>query len=124
MTTLAHLVGRACGRAEARKVVQDLCALLSVAPIDAAVLQRAMVLPLDDFDDAVTAAAAEAAGCEAILTRDVSGFADSPVPGVEPQLWLALFEEGARDSSESELHEPREQCFPRGKVGARRRRPG
>lgn len=124
VTTLAYLVGRSRGRVEARKVVQDLCALFSIAPVDAAVLQRAMVLPLDDFEDAVTAAAAEAAGCEAILTRDASGFADAPVPGVEPQLWLALLEEGAKDPSESEVHEPRAQGFPRGKVGARRRRPG
>ena len=124
VTTLAYLVGRARGRAEARKVVQDLCALFSIAPVGAAVLQRAMVLPLDDFEDAVTAAAAEAAGCEAILTRDASGFGDSPVPGVEPQLWLALLEEGAKDSSGSEVHEPQAQGFPRRKVGARRRRPG
>ncbi len=124
VTTLAYLVGRARGRAEARKVVQDLCALFSIAPVDAAVLQRAIVLPLDDFEDAVTAAAAEAAGCEAILTRDASGFADSPVPGVEPQLWLALIDERAKDSSESEVHEPRAQGFPRRKVGARRKRPG
>lgn len=122
VTTLAYLVGRGRGKAEARRVVQDLCALFTIAPVDAAVIQRAIVLPLEDFEDAVTAAAAEAAGCEAILTRDASGFVDSPVPAVEPRLWLALLAEGAKDLPESEVHEPRAQVLPRGKVGARRRR--
>ena len=123
VTTLAYLVGRARGRAEARRVVQDLCALSTIAQVDEAVIQRAIVLSLDDFEDAVTAAAAEAAGCEAILTRDAAGFTDSPVPGVEPKLWLALLETEAEGNPESEVHEPRVPGLARRKVAARRRRP-
>jgi predicted nucleic acid-binding protein len=123
VTTLAYLVGRARGRAEARKVVQDLCALFTIARVDEAVIQRAIVLSLDDLEDAVTAAAAEAAGCEAILTRDAAGFTDSPVPGVEPKLWLALLETEADGSPESEVHEPQASGRARREVAARRRRP-
>lgn len=124
LTTLAYLVGRARGRGEARKIVQDLCALFTIAPVDAGVIQRAIVLSLDDFEDAVTAAAAEAAGCEAILTRDASGFVESPVPGVEPRLWLALLEQEATTTPEPEVHEPPTSRPPRGKTGGRRSRRG
>lgn len=122
VTTLAYLVGRARGKAEARRVVQDLCALFTIAPVDEAVIQRALVLSLDDFEDAVTAAAAEAARCEAILTRDVGGFSESPVPGVEPALWLALLEEEPNASPASEVHEPPMSGLARRKVGLRRGR--
>lgn len=123
VTTLAYLVGRARGKAEARRTVQDLCALFTIAPVDELVIQRAIVLSLDDFEDAVTAAAAEAAGCEAILTRDAAGFADSPVPGVEPALWLALLEAEAAGNPDSEVHEPGAQTLPRRRVGQRPTRP-
>ena len=67
--------------------------------------------------------AAEAAGCEAILTRDAAGFADSPVPGVEPALWLALLEAEAAGNPDSEVHEPGAQTLPRRRVGQRPTRP-
>ena len=122
VTTLAYLVGRARGRAEVNRIVQDLCVLFTIAPVDEAVIQRAIVLSLEDFEDAVTAAAAEATGCEAILTRDAAGFADSPVPGIEPALWLAVLEEEAEGSPESEVHEPRAPSAPRRGLGKGRRR--
>ena len=106
VTTLAYLVGRVRGKAEAKRVVQDLCALFRLAPVDQAVLQRAMLLPCDDFEDAVSAAAAEATGCEAILTRDGSGFRGSPVPAIEPTLWLTLLREVGEESPDWEVHEP------------------
>ncbi len=122
VTTLAYLVGRARGKAEARKVVQDLCALFTIAPVDQAMIQRAMVLPLDDFEDAVTAAAAEAAGCAAILTRDAAGFTGSPIPGMDPTLWLALLADEGQSHPESEVHEPRTEAQARAK-SPRRRKP-
>jgi hypothetical protein len=44
---------------------------------------RALGLGWPDFEDAVCAAAAEASGCQAIVTRDPDGFPDSPVPVVD-----------------------------------------
>jgi hypothetical protein len=46
--------------------------------------RRALALGWPDFEDAVCAAAAEAAGCQAIVTRDLDGFPASPLPVVDP----------------------------------------
>jgi hypothetical protein len=45
---------------------------------------------LAGIKDAVCAASAEAAGCEAIVTQDPAGFPDSPLPIVDPAAALGL----------------------------------
>ena len=97
-TTIFYLVARHRGRDEARRVIADLLAVFGVAAEDEPIVRRAAGLEMPDFEDAVGAAAAEAAGCEAIVTRDAAGFAASPVPAIDPSLALALLAE--------EVHEP------------------
>jgi predicted nucleic acid-binding protein len=89
VTTVFYLVSKARGRAVAREVIGDLLAVFGVAAVDEQVVRRATALDLADFEDAVTAAAAEAAGCEAVITRDPVGFAGSPIRAVEPLVALA-----------------------------------
>jgi hypothetical protein len=64
-----------------------------VAAVDAQVLSGALALQWDDFEDAVTAAAAKRAGCHALITRNPRDFKGSPVrvltPG-ETVAWLSL----------------------------------
>ena len=97
-TTIFYLVAKRRGRVAAREVVSDLLAVFGVAAVDEAVLRRAAALDLADFEDAVGAAAAEAAACDAIVTRDPSGFRGSPVQALEPLLVLAALD--------AEIHEP------------------
>ena len=92
VTTLFYLFLRARGAASARRAVADLLAVFRVAAVDQAVLQRALALGWPDFEDAVCAAAAEAAGCNFIVTRDPAGFRGSPVPTVDPATALMLFD--------------------------------
>lgn len=84
VTTIFYLLERAHDAAFARSGVERLLSVFDVAAIDGAVLRRALVLGWPDFEDAVCAAAAEATGCEAIVTRDPDGFPDSPVSVVDP----------------------------------------
>lgn len=111
-TTLFYLVAKVRGRGGARAVVTDLLQIFGVAPVDEQVLRRASALDLADFEDAVAAAAAEAVGCECVVTRDPDGFAGSPVDALEPVAALALLE--------SEVHEP---ATPYGRRRRRRGRP-
>ncbi len=88
-TTIFYLVAKAKGRETARRVIAELLAVFEVAPVDEPVLRRATALDLPDFEDAVSAAAAEAAGCEVVVTRDPRGFAAAPIEAIEPRLALA-----------------------------------
>ena len=91
LTTVFYLLEKARDAAFARSGVERLISVFGVAPIDDKVVRRALVLGWPDFGDAVCAAAAEASGCEAIVTRDPDGFPDSPVPVVDPAgalIWI------------------------------------
>lgn len=55
---------------------------------DKTILLRARTLPMTDFEDAVVAASAEAAGCDYVVSRNVPDFAGSPVPAVTPADFL------------------------------------
>ena len=94
VTTLFYLLARARGAVAARRAIGDLLSVFKVAAVDHAVIQRALTLSWKDFEDAVCAAAAEAAGCDLIVTRDPLGFKGSPVPSVDPATAWALFAPG------------------------------
>ena len=90
MTTLFYFARKKLGSAPATRELRELLALVDVVAVGRPVLERAMSLPIADFEDAVIAAAAEACGAEALVTRDVRGFAESAVPVHTPREWLAL----------------------------------
>jgi predicted nucleic acid-binding protein len=95
VTTLFYLVKQAKGPAAARRALDGVLAVFGVASVDERVLRRALSLGWSDFEDAVCAAAAEAAGCDVIVSRDPEGFPDSPVPVVDPVTALSLLGGGA-----------------------------
>jgi predicted nucleic acid-binding protein len=84
ITTIFYLIEKARGAEFARRGVERLISVFGVAPVNEAVVHRALALAWRDFEDAVCAAAAEASGCEVIVTRDPSGFPDAPLPVVDP----------------------------------------
>jgi predicted nucleic acid-binding protein len=102
VTTLFYLVRQGKGAAAARRAVDAVLSVFGVAPSDEAVLRRALSLGWTDFEDAVCAAAAEAAGCDLIVTRDPRGFRGSPVPVVDAATALSLLEEGRGPEGVSE----------------------
>ena len=102
VTTLFYLVKQAKGPAAARRAVEAVLSAFGVAPADESVLRRALSLGWADFEDAVCAAAAEAAGCDLIVTRDPGGFRGSPVPVVDATTALSLLEEAGGPEGVSE----------------------
>lgn len=89
VTTIHYLAERAVGRRAARSHVGTLLALFDVAPVNGAVLSRALVSPLGDYEDAVLCEAALAASAEGIVTRDTEGFAGAALPAYTPEELLA-----------------------------------
>lgn len=91
-TTLFYLVARAKGPVAARKTLASLIAVFGVAAVDEPVVRRAVALDWRDFEDAVSAAAAERSGCDAIVTRDPSGFRGCSLPVLSAETAVALLD--------------------------------
>jgi len=89
LTTVYYVLAKARDRAFARRGVEALLTVFSVAPVDEPVLRRAVALDWPDFEHAVCAAAAEIAGCHAVVTRDPGGFQEPPVRVLDPGTALA-----------------------------------
>jgi len=90
ITTIHYLVRRELGVAIAKRTVASILRIFDVATVDAAVIQEALRLSLPDFEDSVTAAAAQLAGCDVIVTRDPKGFRGSPVRILTPEAVLPM----------------------------------
>jgi len=90
ITTIHYLVRRELGNARAKRTVAAVLRIFDVATVDATVIQEALQLSLPDFEDSVTAAAAQLAGCDVIVTRDPKGFRGSPVRTLTPEAVLPI----------------------------------
>jgi predicted nucleic acid-binding protein len=91
VTTLHYLNARAVGSRMARETTEGLLSVFDVAAVDDLVLKAALALGWTDFEDAVTAAAARRARCDALVTRNPKDFANSPVrvlTSSEAAAWL------------------------------------
>jgi predicted nucleic acid-binding protein len=122
VTTVFYVTARQRDARFARRVLQDVLSVAAVAAVDDAVLRRALASPCPDFEDAVCLAAAEAAGCAMLVTRDPAGYRGAALPILDPGAAVALFSGEPPDAVE-ERSRPRR---PPAKAGAappiRRRR--
>ena len=90
VTTIHYLVRKEKSTAQAKAIVSAILRVFGVAAVGSAVIQEALDLSCPDFEDAVTAAAARAARCDCIVSRDPKGYRGSPVRSLSPDALLAL----------------------------------
>ena len=90
LTTVDYLACKQVSCEQSRAMLRDLLALCGVAPVTRAVLDAALRSPMPDFEDAVLAAAAQAHGAQAVITRNVRDFALSELLIYSPVQWLAM----------------------------------
>lgn len=94
VTTIYYLVRtNVRNEATARRAMASLLRVFKVALVDDRVIQTALSMNSPDFEDAVSAAAALAAGCELIVTRDPAGFRGSAIEVVTPGKAVARLDE-------------------------------
>lgn len=90
LTTIHYVVSQAKDRHAAAAAVTDLLRFLEVVPIEKVDFSQALVLPMDDCEDAVQAAAALKIGADYIVTRDEKGFGGLSIPSVNSGEILSL----------------------------------
>jgi predicted nucleic acid-binding protein len=95
VTTLHYLNAKAVGVRMATETTDALLSVFDVAPVDEAVLRSACSLEWKDFEDAVTAAGAKRAKCDAVITRNPRDFKGAPVRVLTPAEAVAWLEASA-----------------------------
>ena len=88
VTNMFYILRRKVGREDAIKLLSAITQILRVASVTDEVINTALKSDMVDFEDAVTSAAADASGAEAIVTRNGSDFAKSRVPVLSPNQFL------------------------------------
>ncbi len=90
LTTVAYLTGKTFGKKPAVEQIRQLLRIFDIAAVTRSVLDAALAGHMSDFEDAVLAEAAHQAGAQAIITRNLKDFAQSPVRAYTPRQWLAM----------------------------------
>lgn len=80
ITTVFYLTAKPVGTVKAKEEIKKLMDLFEVAPVNRHVLQSALLLEFDDFEDAVIHEAAINVGVDAIVTRNLKDFKKSRLP--------------------------------------------
>jgi predicted nucleic acid-binding protein len=89
LTNLFYVSRRLIGTAKARAGVRMCLATFEIIPVGRSELERADTMAGSDLEDNVSLACALAAGLDAIVTRDSTGFAGSPIVVLSPAELLA-----------------------------------
>ncbi len=79
ISTVFYLAAKTVGTATAREEIRKLLALFEVAPVNRHVLESALALDFNDFEDAVIHEAACHVGADAIVTRNQKDFKKSRI---------------------------------------------
>ena len=74
---------------EVYKIIDELTALFTVAPVTAVTISGALSLRWKDFEDAVQFMAARESGAEFIITRNKDDYESSEIPCMSPADFIA-----------------------------------
>jgi predicted nucleic acid-binding protein len=93
LTTLFYIIRKYSNAEMARLHLAQLLLFLPIATVDQTVIEQALALPYDDFEDAVQMSAAVRAGAEYLITRDTVDFKAGPLTALQPAELLALIQD-------------------------------
>ena len=79
ITTVYYLAAKTLGAARAQEEIKKLLTLFEVAPVNRLVLESALAVDFNDFEDAVIHEAACHVGADAIITRNLKDFKKSRI---------------------------------------------
>jgi predicted nucleic acid-binding protein len=88
MEPLAERLNEREGRSKARTTLQQVCATLRVAPVDAGVMDGALALGMQHLDDAITLATARRLCATHLVTLNGPDFDDPTIQIQSPEEFL------------------------------------
>ncbi len=90
VTTLFYLLAKYGSPAGARVAVTEYMQFLAVATVDQHIIEQALQLSYNDFEDAVAMMAAVHAQAQFVVTRNAGHFKHGPLPALTPVEFLAI----------------------------------
>ncbi len=85
IATFYYVVSKELSDDRARDLVAFIMGFAVVVPTGTESIRYALSLPMGDFEDAMQVAAAQAAGVQYIITRNIRDFTNSPIPAITPE---------------------------------------
>ncbi len=82
--TVFYVAERMKTTAYARKLVKEILSVFRICALTETSLRAAILLPMDDYEDAAQAASAIAEDLDLIVTRDSGDYADLSIPALSP----------------------------------------
>ena len=91
VTTLSYfLVKEDKDRVIARTTITALMNLLTVIPVDEAVLRDSLLSPITDYENAVIEVSSMNAGIDCIISRNIADFKHSRIPAYTPEQFFLV----------------------------------
>ncbi len=87
--TVFYITERQHSTDYAFELLRSLMESFRIAPVDGVILKAAMKLPMKDFEDAVQVVSGQAQNVDVIVSRDLKGFANAPIPALTPAEFVA-----------------------------------
>lgn len=85
LDTIHYIIRKGKGYDTAKQVIQQCVETLVILPVDLHVVELALSLPGNDFEDNILIACAMINGLDLIVTRDPEGFKQSSVTAIDPK---------------------------------------
>ncbi len=85
ITNIYYIVRKVAGREVAQDAIAQILSDLNICAVDLNVLEQALALNFEDFEDAVQYACAIVHNLDAIVTRDLSRLVNAEIPVVLPE---------------------------------------
>lgn len=84
ITNIYYIIRKVSGKIAAQDALAQIMTDLHICAVDRGILEQAIALNFQDFEDAVQCACAIANEVDAIVTRDTSGFVNAEILVIAP----------------------------------------
>lgn len=84
ITNIYYIIRKASGKIAAKDAIGQILTDLQICAVDKGILEQAITLNFQDFEDAVQCACGIANEVDAIITRDISGFVNAGILVIAP----------------------------------------
>ncbi len=84
LTTVHYLLAKSLGKARSKKYIKLILSLFKIAPVNKAILEKAINNKFIDFEDSVIYESGIFSGVEYIVTRNIKDYKYSQIPVYEP----------------------------------------